>query len=63
MLSDRRQLETYLSRCAPPFSWDKEPEIDFFRLMGLIWKHFDNYKPHIEIPKRNRIESYFSNDR
>lgn len=48
MLSDRRQLETYICRCGPPFSWDKEPDIDFFRLIGLIWKHFDKYKAHIE---------------
>lgn len=48
MLSDRRQLETYIAKCAPPFSWDKEPGVDFFRLIGLIWEHFDKYKPHIE---------------
>jgi len=48
MLSDRRQLETYITKCAPPFSWDKEPDVDFFRLIGLIWEHFDKYKPHIE---------------
>jgi len=48
MLSDRRQLETYVTKCAPPFSWDKEPDVDFFRLIGLIWEHFDKYKAHIE---------------
>jgi len=48
MLSDRRQLETYIAKCAPPFSWDKHPDVDFFRLIGLIWEHFDKYKPHIE---------------
>jgi hypothetical protein len=48
MLSDRRQLETYIAKCSPPFSWDKEPDVDFFRLLGLIWEHFDKYKPHIE---------------
>src|SRR5687767_5595033 len=48
MLRDRRQLETYIGKCAPPFSWDKEPDVDFFRLIGLIWKQFDRYKPHIE---------------
>ncbi len=48
MLRDRKQLETYITKCAPPFSWDKEPAVDFFRLMGLIWKQFDIHKPHIE---------------
>lgn len=48
MLSDRKQLETYVGKCAPPFSWDNEPDVDFFRLMGLIWKQFDKYKPHID---------------
>jgi hypothetical protein len=48
MLSDRRQLETYIAKCAPPFSWDKEPDIDFFRIIGLIWKHFEKYKSNIE---------------
>jgi len=47
MVSDRKQLETYISKCAPPFSWDKDPDVDFFRLMALIWKQFDEYKPHI----------------
>lgn len=49
MLRDRRQLQTYVSKCAPPFCWDDEPDVDFFRLIGLIWKHFDKYKPHIEM--------------
>jgi hypothetical protein len=49
MLSDRRQLETYIAKCSPPFSWDKAPDVDFFRLIGLIWEHFDKYKPHIEM--------------
>lgn len=48
MLSDREQLETYITKCAPSFSWDQDPDVDFFRLIGLIWKHFDKYKPHIE---------------
>ncbi len=48
MISDKGQLETYISKCAPPFSWDKQPDVDFFRLMGLIWQSFDKCKPHIE---------------
>jgi len=48
MLRDRKQLETYISKCAPPFSWDKAPDVDFFRLMGLIWNQFDSFKPHID---------------
>ncbi len=47
MLSDKRQLESYIEKCEPPFSWDGEPDVDFFRLMGLIWSHFDKYRPHI----------------
>jgi hypothetical protein len=47
MLSDKRQLDTYVSKCAPPFSWDDEPNVDFFRLIGLIWRSFDKCKPHI----------------
>ncbi len=48
MLSDKKQLETYVSKCAPPFSWDKQPDVDFFRLMALIWNQVDSYKPHVE---------------
>lgn len=48
MLSDRRQLETYISKCAPPFSWDDEPDVDFFRLMSLIWNRYDKCRPHID---------------
>lgn len=48
MLKDRVQLETYVTKCAPPFSWDQEPNVDFFRLMGLIWQGFDKCRPHIE---------------
>lgn len=48
MLSDKRQLDTYISKCAPPFSWDGQPTVDFFRLMGLIWNSSDKYRPHIE---------------
>ncbi len=48
MLRDKRQLEIYISKCAPPFSWDNQPDVDFFRLIGLIWNTFDKCKPHIE---------------
>lgn len=48
MLNDRMQLESYIARCTPPISWEGEPDVDFFRLIGLIWKHFDKFHPHIE---------------
>lgn len=38
MLTNRVQFETYLNKCRPPVGWDGENEVDFFRLLGLIWK-------------------------
>lgn len=48
MLTDKQQLETYIRNCEPPFGWWGEPNVDFFRLMGLIWQSSDKYRPHIE---------------
>lgn len=38
----------YVRKCAPPIGWDGEPNVDFFRLVGLIWHHFESYRPNIE---------------
>jgi hypothetical protein len=48
MLNDQRQLEAYVKRCAPPVGWDGEQTVDFFRLIGLIWNSFKQYRKSIE---------------
>lgn len=48
MLTDEQQLEKYVNNCAAPIGCDKEPNVDFFRLVGLIWEHFDGYRNNIE---------------
>jgi HipA-like C-terminal domain len=48
MLADARQLESYVDRCLPPIGWDGEQSVDFFRLIGLIWKDFARYRNNIE---------------
>jgi hypothetical protein len=48
MLTDEQQLEKYLNKCAPPIGCDKEANVDFFRLIGLIWEHFEGYRNNIE---------------
>ena len=54
MLTDEQQLEKYVHKCAPPIGCDKEPDVDFFRLIGLIWEHFEAY--------RNSIEKFLAHD-
>lgn len=48
MLKDRLQFETYLQKCEPPIGWDGHSEIDFFRLIGLIWLHYGQFRKNIE---------------
>jgi hypothetical protein len=48
MLTDQNQLEVYIRNCEPPIGWDGEPRVDFFRLVGLIWRHYDRYRSNIE---------------
>lgn len=48
MLTDERQLERYVNNCAAPIGCDQEPDVDFFRLIGLIWTHFEGYRNNIE---------------
>jgi hypothetical protein len=48
MLTDGQQLEKYVNNCLAPIGCDREPKVDFFRLIGLIWEHFENYRNNIE---------------
>src|SRR5215213_829602 len=48
MLTDGQQLAKYIRNCAAPIGCDKEPNIDFFRLIGLIWENFEAYRHNIE---------------
>ncbi len=48
MLRDAKQLERYVAKCLPPIGWDNEQNVDFFRLMGLIWNGFTGYRHNIE---------------
>lgn len=42
------KLQKYIKNCTPPFGWDGETKVDFFRLIGLIWSCFDCYRYNIE---------------
>ncbi|MCI0524090.1 MAG: HipA domain-containing protein [Acidobacteria bacterium] len=48
MITDQMQLVKYVTNCAPPIGWDHETKIDFFRLVGLIWGRFEQYRKNIE---------------
>ena len=48
MMTDRNQLDKYIRKCEPPFCWDKESGIDFFRLIGLIWNGYERHRDKIE---------------
>ena len=48
MLTDHMQFVKYVKSCEPPFGWDQQAQIDFFRLVGLIWESNKAYRPHIE---------------
>lgn len=48
MLRDEQQLEKYVKNCLAPIGCDKEPDIDFFRLIGIIWESFEIYRDNIE---------------
>lgn len=48
MLTDGLQFEKYVVNCDPPIGWDGEQNVDFFRLIGLIWRHFVCYRRNIE---------------
>jgi hypothetical protein len=47
MISDDAQLEKYIKGCRPPICWEKE-NVDFFDLIGLIWKEFPRFQKSIE---------------
>ncbi|MCI0660680.1 MAG: HipA domain-containing protein [Acidobacteria bacterium] len=48
MLNDQNQFDAYVRKCEPPIGWDGEQNVDFFRLVGLIWRDFERYQPNIE---------------
>lgn len=48
MLTDEQQLEKYVKNCLAPIGCDGEPDVDFFRLIGLVWKRFESYRNNIE---------------
>lgn len=49
VLTDKRPLlESYVNKCNPPLGWDGETNVDFFRLIGLIWNGFERYRSNIE---------------
>ncbi len=49
VLTDKRPLlENYIRKCKAPLSWDGEPNVDFFRLIGLIWNSSERYRSSIE---------------
>jgi hypothetical protein len=48
MLSDDKQLEKYVNNCLAPIGCDKATNVDFFRLIGLIWEHFEAYRNNME---------------
>ena len=48
MLNNRGEFETYVKNCAPPIGWDGEPDVDFFRLIGLLWRESPKYGRLIE---------------
>ncbi len=47
-VSDANQIEKYVENCLPPIGWDGEQNVDFFRLIGLIWANFKDYRNNIE---------------
>lgn len=47
MLTDNIQFETYILGCSPPICWEME-DVDFFGLVGLIWKEYPIYRIHVE---------------
>lgn len=48
MLIDDKQFHNYVTKCAAPVGWDGEQSVDFFRLIGLIWKGFPQYRKNVE---------------
>lgn len=48
MLSDHQQLEKYITNCQSPIGWDSEQNVAFFRLVGLIWRDFAQYRRNVD---------------
>lgn len=47
-LADKNKLEKYIKECKTAVCWEGEKDVDYFRLVGLIWKHFEVYRSNIE---------------
>lgn len=48
MLTDKQQFEKYIKKCTTAVCWDGEKDVDYFRLVALIWKEYEVYRPNIE---------------
>lgn len=48
MTKDQKQFEVYIRKCEAPIGWDGERSVDFFRLVGLIWQGFHQFRPNVE---------------
>jgi hypothetical protein len=47
-LTNQASIEAYIRGCKAPICWDGEPDVDFFRLIGLMWQGCERYRGHIE---------------
>lgn len=61
IITNPHSLEAYIRGCKPPICWDGEPNVDFFRLIGLIWNGYEEYRGNIEkilleSPLKNSLE-------
>ena len=48
MLTDKQKFEKYIKNCTTAVCWDGENDIDYFRLISLVWKNYEVYRPNIE---------------
>lgn len=48
MLTDKQQFEKYIKNCTTAVCWDGEKNVDYFRLIALVWKNYEVYRPNIE---------------
>lgn len=48
MLTDKPKFEKYIKNCTTAVCWDGEKGVDYFRLIALVWKEYETYRPSIE---------------
>lgn len=48
IIANLASLEAYIRGSKPPICWDGEPDVDFFRLIGLIWDGYERYRGNVE---------------